>query len=81
MLGIGLVIGFYSGIITFNQRLITDNAVILYRSKLPAKLTKTESKEWAQITVLQKKLNDKSKTYQVIYQTLQDKKLLSKKKR
>ena len=65
MLGIGLVIGFYSGIITFNQRLITDNAVILYRSKLPAKLTKTESKEWSQVSALEKKLNKISGSYQL----------------
>ena len=66
MLGIGLVIGFYSGIITFNQRLITDNAVILYRSKLPAKLTKKETKEWAEITVLEKKLNKANNEYQLL---------------
>ena len=80
MLGIGLVIGFYSDVITFNQRLVTNDAVILYRSKLPAKLTKTEAKEWAEITVLQKKLNKKSKTYHVIYQISQDKKLFPKKR-
>jgi hypothetical protein len=76
MLGIALVIGFYSGIITFNQRLVTNDAVILYRSKLPAKLTKAEAKEWAQIKVLQKKLNKKT----VIYQISQDKKLFPKKR-
>ena len=82
-LGIALVIGFYSGVITFNQRLVTNDAVILYRSKLPAKLTKTEAKEWSQIKVLQKKLNKKSKTYQKIYkiyQVAQDKKLFPKKR-
>jgi hypothetical protein len=75
MLGIALVMGFYSHIITFNQRIITNNAVILYRSKLPAKLTKKESKEWDQILILQKKINKKSKAYQVLYEKLQDKKL------
>ena len=76
ILGMALIIGFYYDIITFNPRLTTDNAVILYRSKLPAKLTKAEAKEWAQIKVLQKKLNKKT----VIYQISQDKKLFPKKR-
>ena len=65
MLGIALVAGFHYGIITFNQRITTPNAVILYRSKLPAKLTKKETKEWAEITILQKKLNKISSSYQL----------------
>ena len=73
MLGIALIIGFYYNIITFNQKLITHNAVILYRSKLPAKLTKKETKEWAEITVLEKKLNKISGSYQ----SSQEKKLES----
>ena len=78
MLGIVLIIGFHYDILTFNQKLITPNAVILYRSKLPAKLTKKETKEWAEITVLQKKLNKISGSYQ----SSQEKKLesLSKKR-
>jgi hypothetical protein len=65
MLGIALIIGFLYDIITFNQRIMTPNAVILYRSKLPAKLTKKESKEWADIKALQKKLNKISGSYQL----------------
>ncbi len=65
MLGIVLVAGFHYDIITFNQRITTPNAVILYRSKLPAKLTKKESKEWADIKALQKKLNKISGSYQL----------------
>ena len=72
-LGIALIIGFHYDIITFNQKLITPNAVILYRSKLPAKLTKKETKEWANITVLEKKLNKISGSYQ----SSQEKKLES----
>ena len=77
-LGIALIIGFHYDIITFNQQITTPNAVILYRSKLPAKLTKKETKEWAEITVLQKKLNKISGSYQ----SSQEKKLesLSKKR-
>ena len=66
MLGIALVAGFHYDIITFNQRITTPNAVILYRSKLPAKLTKKETKEWAEITVLEKKLNKASNEYQLL---------------
>ena len=65
MLGIVLIIGFHYDILTFNQKLITSNAVILYRSKLPAKLTKKETKEWADIKALQKKLNKISGSYQL----------------
>ena len=71
-LGIALIIGFHYDIITFNQRITTPNAVILYRSKLPAKLTEKETKEWADITVLEKKLNKVSNAYQL----LQTKKLV-----
>ena len=67
MLGIVLIIGFHYDILTFNQKLITSNAVILYRSKLPAKLTKKETKEWAEITVLQKKLNKISSHMLILY--------------
>ncbi|RZV40140.1 MAG: hypothetical protein EVJ48_01235 [Candidatus Acidulodesulfobacterium acidiphilum] len=66
MLGIVLIIGFHYNILTFNQKLITPNAVILYRSKLPAKLTKKETKEWAEITVLEKKLNKANNEYQLL---------------
>ena len=66
ILGMALIIGFYYDIITFNPRLTTDNAVILYRSKLPAKLTKKETKEWAEITVLEKKLNKANNEYQLL---------------
>ena len=79
-LGIALIIGFHYDIITFNQKLITPNAVILYRSKLPAKLTKKETKEWAETTVLQKKLNKISSSYQ-LSQIKKLKPLLSKHKR
>ena len=72
-LGIALIIGFHYDIITFNQRITTPNAVILYRSKLPAKLTKKESKEWAEITVLEKQINKISCSYQLS----QEKKLQS----
>ena len=65
MLGIVLVAGFHYDIITFNQRITTPNAVILYRSKLPAKLTKKESKEWADIKALEKKLSKISGSYQL----------------
>ena len=65
ILGMALIIGFYYDIITFNPRLTTDNAVILYRSKLPAKLTKKESKEWSEVKVLEKKLNKISGSYQL----------------
>lgn len=65
ILGMALIIGFYYDIITFNPRLTTDNAVILYRSKLPAKLTKKESKEWSEVKVLKKKLNKISGSYQL----------------
>ena len=65
MLGIVLIIGFLYDIITFNQQITTPNAVILYRSKLPAKLTKKETKEWADIKALQKKLNKISGSYQL----------------
>lgn len=65
MLGIALIVGFHYNIITFNQRLITDNAVILYRSKLPAKLTKKEAKEWYQVSALEKKFNKISGSYQI----------------
>ena len=73
MLGMALVVGFYYDIITFNPRLTTFNAVTLYRSNLPAKLTKQESKEWADIKALQKKLNKISRSYQ----SSQEKKLES----
>ncbi len=75
MLGIALIVGFHYDIITFNQKITTTNAVILYRSKLPAKLTKKESKEWSQILILQKKLNKESKAYLVLSEKLQNKKL------
>ena len=65
MLGMALVVGFYYNIITLNPRLTTFNAVTLYRSKLPAKLTKQESKEWADIKALEKKLNKISGSYQL----------------
>lgn len=65
MLGIALIIGFHYDIITFNQRLTTNNAVILYRSKLPAKLTKKETKEWSQVLALEAKLNEISGSYQL----------------
>ena len=65
MLGMALVVGFYYDIITFNPRLTTFNAVTLYRSNLPAKLTKQESKEWADIKALEKKLNKISGSYQL----------------
>ncbi len=64
-LGIALVIGFWSNILTFNQRIITNDAVILYRSKLPAKLTKKERKEWLEVSALEKKLNRISVSYQI----------------
>ena len=65
MLGMALVVGFYYDIITFNPRLTTFNAATLYRSNLPAKLTKKESKEWSEVKVLEKKLNKISGSYQL----------------
>lgn len=62
ILGIATIIGFYYNIATFNQRLTTPNAVILYRSKLPTKLTKQESIEWAKVVSLGKKLNKVSRS-------------------
>jgi hypothetical protein len=64
-LGILLIVGFYYNIITLNKKLTTRKAVILYRSKLPKKLNKKENKEWSEITILEKKLNKISNTYQL----------------
>lgn len=62
ILGIVTIIGFHYDIATFNQRLTTSNAVILYRSKLPTKLTKQEKIEWTKVVSLGNKLNKVSRS-------------------
>jgi hypothetical protein len=66
ILGIALIVGSYYHVITFNQRLTTKNAVILYRSKLPTNLTVKEKIEWKKLLTLKKRFNKISNSYYLL---------------
>ncbi len=63
-LGIAGTLLFMSSIIVFNPAFMTNKAVVFYRSQLPKRLTKQESKQVAELKALSAKLNKESNAYQ-----------------
>jgi hypothetical protein len=61
--GLILILGFYGNIITFYHPLVSNNAVVFYRSELPHNLTKQESKQITKLKVLSVKINKESNVY------------------
>jgi hypothetical protein len=63
LFGLVFIFGMFAGLLGFNPMLMTNNAVVFYRSNLPSKLTAKESKQVSELNVLKAKLNKDSKAY------------------
>jgi hypothetical protein len=81
LFGLVFIFGMFTGLLGFNPMLMTNNAVVFYRSNLPSKLTVKESKQVAALKILSAKLNKESKAYQKYQDKKFEKLLLAPKKR